>query len=129
MVCINESNCPFCHVQSSQRMLFENQSCRVLFDGFPVSPGHLLIIPKRHVASYFDLSSEEQQALWTMVNQCKTYLDEQFHPDGYNVGINVNETAGQSIPHVHIHLIPRYQGDVPNPRGGVRGVIPHKQNY
>ncbi len=127
---MNESNsCPFCQIQSSQKLLFENHSCRVLFDGFPVSPGHLLIIPKRHVANYFDLSIEEQQSLWEMVNQCKLYLDEQYHPDGYNIGINVNETAGQSIPHVHIHLIPRYNGDVPNPRGGVRGVIPNKQNY
>lgn len=127
---MNESHsCPFCIVQSSQNLLFENDVCIVIFDNFPVSPGHLLVIPRRHVASYFDLSPEEQQALWQMVNQCKSFLDNKHHPDGYNIGVNVNTAAGQSIPHVHIHLIPRYTGDIPNPRGGVRGVIPQKQNY
>ena len=127
---MNKSDyCPFCHLQSSQKLLFENQSCLVIFDNYPVSPGHLLIIPRRHVANYFNLSIEEQQCLWEMVNQCKLYIENNYHPEGYNIGININESAGQSIPHVHIHLIPRYKGDVPNPRGGVRGVIPQKQNY
>ena len=121
--------CPFCNSSPKQTILFENTVCRALFDQFPVSPGHLLVIPKRHVASYFELAFEEQCQLWAAVNHCKALLDACFHPDGYNVGINVNEAAGQSIPHIHIHLIPRYSGDVQNPRGGVRGVIPAKQNY
>ena len=99
------------------------------FDGFPVSPGHALIIPRRHVASFFDLTQEERQDMFNMVDEVKRILDDRFHPDGYNIGVNIGEAAGQSIFHVHLHLIPRYSGDVPNPRGGVRGVIPHKQSY
>lgn len=99
------------------------------FDGFPVSPGHALIIPRRHVASFFDLTQDERQDMFNMVDEVKRILDDRFHPDGYNIGVNIGETAGQSIFHVHLHLIPRYSGDVPNPRGGVRGVIPHKQSY
>lgn len=99
------------------------------FDGFPVSPGHALIIPRRHVASFFDLTQDERQDMFNMVDEVKRILDDRFHPDGYNIGVNIGEAAGQSIFHVHLHLIPRYSGDVPNPRGGVRGVIPHKQSY
>ena len=99
------------------------------YDGFPVSPGHALIIPKRHVASYFDLSVQEREAMTQMMLDVKQKLDDRFHPDGYNIGINVGEYAGQSIFHCHMHLIPRYKGDVENPKGGVRGVIPSKQKY
>jgi len=85
--------------------------------------------PKRHVASYFELSVHEQRACWLLVNRCKEIIQKKHNPDGFNIGINVNEEAGQTIFHVHIHLIPRYKGDVENPRGGVRGVIPEKQFY
>ena len=81
------------------------------------------------MASFFDLTKDEQIDILNLADNVKSILDEKFHPDGYNVGINVGEAAGQSIFHVHMHLIPRYKGDVPNPRGGVRGVIPTKQNY
>ena len=94
-----------------------------------LSPGHALIIPKRHVASYFDLTNHEREAMNVMLQYVKQKVDERYHPDGYNIGINVNEAAGQSVFHVHMHLIPRYKGDVPNPKGGVRGVIPSKQKY
>ncbi len=110
-------------------MLSEIATAVAFFDGYPVSKGHTLIIPKRHVENYFDLTTHEQRALWLLVNRCKKLLTERFHPDGFNVGINVGEAAGQSIFHVHIHLIPRYNGDVENPKGGVRGVIPGKQKY
>ena len=123
------SNCPFCKLNSKVELVCETSTALAFFDGYPVSKGHTLIIPKCHVANYFDLSDEEQQDLWHMVNQCKTVLEKRFHPDGFNVGINVNEAAGQSVFHVHIHLIPRYEGDVENPKGGVRGVIPRKQSY
>ena len=123
------SNCPFCKLNSKVELVCETATALAFFDGYPVSKGHTLIIPKRHVANYFDLSDEEQQDLWHMVNQCKTDLEKRFHPDGFNVGINVNEAAGQSVFHVHIHLIPRYKGDVENPKGGVRGVIKEKQRY
>ena len=99
------------------------------FDSFPVSPGHALIVPRRHVASFFDLTDDEKQDILKLAGQVKTIIDNEYHPDGYNIGINVGEAAGQSIFHVHMHIIPRYKGDVPNPRGGVRGVIPSKQNY
>jgi diadenosine tetraphosphate (Ap4A) HIT family hydrolase len=94
-----------------------------------VSNGHLLIIPKLHCNSYFDLDIEIQNACWDIVNQGKKLIEKMYNPSGYNIGININEAAGQTIPHAHIHLIPRYTGDVSNPRGGVRGVIPFKQDY
>ena len=87
------------------------------------------IIPKRHTASYFDLTNHEREAMNIMLQYVKQKVDERYHPDGYNIGINVNEAAGQSVFHVHIHLIPRYKGDVKNPKGGVRGVIPENQEY
>jgi diadenosine tetraphosphate (Ap4A) HIT family hydrolase len=99
------------------------------FDGFPVNPGHVLVIPKRHVANYFELTTEEVLAIRDLLQRMKTEVDAKFHPDGYNIGVNVGADAGQSIFHVHVHLIPRYKGDVKNPRGGVRGVIPAKQSY
>ena len=98
-------------------------------DKFPVSKGHSLIIPKRRVENYFDLPFQEQSACWFLVNLIKEQLIENFNPDGFNIGININEAAGQTIPHCHIHIIPRYAGDVEQPRGGVRGVIPNKRDY
>jgi len=121
--------CPFCKLNSKVELVSEAATTIAFFDGYPVSKGHTLIIPKRHVANYFDLTDEEQQDLWHMVNHCKTILENRFRPNGFNVGINVNQAAGQSVFHVHIHLIPRYKGDVENPKGGVRGVIPTKQKY
>lgn len=121
--------CPFCNLNPKVKIVSESATVIAFLDGYPVSEGHTLIIPKRHVANYFDLTTHEQRALWLMVNRCKKILTEKFNPDGFNVGINVNEAAGQSIFHVHIHLIPRYKGDVSNPKGGVRGVIPDKQKY
>ncbi len=123
------NNCPFCKVESEREIIASSPLSVAFFDGFPVSPGHALIIPKRHVSSFFDLSQEERQDLLNLANSVKQIVEERYHPDGYNIGVNVGEAAGQSIFHVHMHLIPRYQGDVPNPRGGVRGVIPDKQNY
>ena len=124
-----DNNCPFCKAESERDIIASSSLSVAFFDGFPVSPGHALIIPKRHIASYFDLSIEEQQDLLNLADRVKRIVEERYHPDGYNIGINVGEAAGQSIFHVHMHLIPRYKGDVPNPRGGVRGVIPAKQNY
>jgi diadenosine tetraphosphate (Ap4A) HIT family hydrolase len=99
------------------------------YDGFPVSPGHALVIPRRHVASFFDLTEDEVADMMALVRKVKLLVDARFRPDGYNIGINVGEAAGQSVFHVHMHLIPRYAGDVPDPKGGVRGVIPEKQKY
>lgn len=124
-----DNKCPFCHLRPTIELLCETATALAFLDGYPVSKGHTLIIPKRHVASYFELTNHEQQALWAVTNHCKELLQKRFNPDGFNVGINVGEAAGQSIFHVHIHIIPRYNGDVENPRGGVRGVIPNKQKY
>ncbi|MCB5186144.1 HIT family protein [Methylobacillus gramineus] len=119
-------NCPFC---TPEKILFSNQHAYARYDGFPVSEGHILIIPFRHVENYFDLTQEEQQDILSLLNQAKAHLDRTFEPDGYNVGINVGQPAGQTIMHVHCHLIPRYIGDIPDPRGGIRAVIPDKKSY
>lgn len=98
-------------------------------DKFPVSKGHTLIIPKRKISNYFELSFQEQSACWYLLNLVKKDLVKNFSPAGFNIGININEAAGQTVPHSHIHIIPRYEGDVESPRGGVRGVIPSKKEY
>jgi diadenosine tetraphosphate (Ap4A) HIT family hydrolase len=121
--------CPFCKLSRRVEIICETATCVAFYDGYPVSPGHALIIPKRHVANYFDLTNHEREAMNVVLQYVKQKVDERFHPDGYNVGININEAAGQSVFHCHMHLIPRYKGDVPNPKGGVRGVIPSKQSY
>lgn len=121
--------CPFCRLSRKVEIICETATCVAFYDGYPVSPGHALIIPKRHVASYFDLTNHEREAMNVTLQYVKQKIDERFHPDGYNVGININKAAGQSVFHCHMHLIPRYKGDVENPKGGVRGVIPKKQKY
>lgn len=110
-------------------VVLENQLARAFYDKNPVSPGHLLVIPKRHVPDYFGLTSEEKHAIDDLLLLGKNLLDRTYQPDGYNIGANCGEMAGQTIFHCHIHLIPRYEGDVIDPRGGVRGVIPDKQGY
>ncbi|MBU1424276.1 MAG: HIT family protein [Gammaproteobacteria bacterium] len=122
----SSQNCPFCRPES---ILFENELAYSILDKSPVNPGHLLIIPKRHVADFFLCTHAEKDALLSLLDEAKSYLDGKHAPVGYNIGINVGEVAGQTIFHVHLHLIPRYQGDMENPRGGVRGVIPAKQSY
>lgn len=109
--------------------IIEDEIGFVILDGFPVSEGHCLVIPKRVYADYFESTYEEIIGLQKLVIETKSYLDQNYNPDGYNVGINCGEVSGQTVPHVHIHVIPRYAGDMENPRGGVRGVIPSKQKY
>jgi diadenosine tetraphosphate (Ap4A) HIT family hydrolase len=121
--------CPFCNPESDRELIVESATAFAIFDKFPVSNGHALIIPKKHNANYFELSLKEQYACILMLNTVKQIISNKFKPNGFNVGININEVAGQTIHHVHIHLIPRYIGDVKEPRGGVRGVIPNKKNY
>lgn len=125
-----ENNCPFCNIDKMQvEIIYEDDYVMAIYDSNPVNLGHTLIIPKKHISNYFDLTIEEQQQMWDIVNKCKSIIQKIYSPDGYNIGINIGELAGQTVQHVHIHLIPRYKGDVENPRGGVRGVIPDKQNY
>lgn len=118
--------CPFCNAADS---VLSNALAVARFDKYPVSAGHLLVITRRHVASYFEATAAERAALLDLIDSGKGLLDERFRPAGYNIGINVGAVAGQTIPHLHVHLIPRYAGDVADPRGGVRGVIPDKQKY
>ena len=115
-------------LEKKERLL-ENEVGFVIYDGYPVSKGHCLIVPHRVYSDYFESTNEEVIGLQKLVLETKKLLDEKFQPDGFNVGINSGESGGQTVPHVHIHLIPRYKGDMENPRGGVRGVIPSKQKY
>jgi diadenosine tetraphosphate (Ap4A) HIT family hydrolase len=123
------TECVFCNLDEQREIISETATAVAFYDSFPVSKGHVLVIPKRHVSNYFDLTVREQRAIWLLVNRCKEIITLKHHPDGFNVGINVNEASGQTIWHCHIHLIPRYLGDVENPRGGVRGVIPKNKEY
>jgi diadenosine tetraphosphate (Ap4A) HIT family hydrolase len=122
-------SCPFCKLGPERKVIARSRYAFSVFDGFPVSKGHALIIPKRHCHDYFELTFKEQSECVIMLNIVKKIVNKKFNPDGFNVGININEAAGQTVPHVHIHLIPRYKGDVKEPRGGVRGVIPKSKNY
>ena len=120
--------CPFCTLPPD-RLLATRATAFAIRDAFPVSPGHTLIIPKRHVASFFDVTDAERTDLLALLATARDDLDREFHPAGYNIGINDGAAAGQTVPHLHIHLIPRYAGDQPDPRGGVRWVIPDKAAY
>ena len=122
------SNCPFCTLPA-ERIIHTSEHGVVIRDGFPVSPGHTLIIPKRHQDSFFNLSAEEKVDLMALLDTAKDQVEKEFKPASYNIGINDGPAAGQTIPHLHIHLISRYTGDVPDPRGGVRWLIPDKANY
>lgn len=122
------SNCPFCQLDA-ERIVFADNVTLVIRDAFPVSPGHTLIIPRRHVGSFFQLTAPERESMFELLTQAKVELDETLQPDGFNIGINDGAAAGQTVPHLHLHLIPRYRGDVPDPRGGVRWVLPDKAKY
>lgn len=122
------NSCPFCSLPVS-RIAGQNEHSVWIRDGFPVSPGHSLIIPKRHVGSFFDICMEERAALFALLDQAKVAVVDEFQPDGFNIGINDGPAAGQTVPHLHIHLIPRFTGDLPDPRGGVRWVVPGKADY
>lgn len=126
---LENPECPFCNPDSESELIVESATAYAIYDKYPVNNGHALIIPKRHCEDYFDLTFKEQAACMFMLNKVKELVLDRFNPDGFNVGINVGEKAGQTVNHVHIHLIPRYDGDVEEPRGGVRGVIPNKQKY
>ena len=120
--------CPFCH-PDEQRMVFRDNKAYAMFDAYPVNPGHMLIIPFEHEPDYFLLPDDTKESITHLLRKCKDLLDREFDADAYNIGVNIGEAAGQTIMHSHVHLIPRYLGDVEEPRGGVRGVVPQRRDY
>lgn len=124
--------CPFCEIVSSDdhsRVIAANATTLAIYDAYPVTEGHSLIIPKRHVSSFFATTSEERADMLQLVDSVKDILDNQFQPGSFNIGINDGPAAGQTVPHVHVHLIPRYSSETRDPRGGIRWVVPEKANY
>ena len=124
-----ENKKPKCLFCGEQKIMLENTLAYVTHDTYPVTQGHTLVIPRRHVPSLFDLTMEERLAMLELLDSAKRELDERYRPDGYNIGINDGAAAGQSIMHLHIHLMPRYKGDKADPRGGVRWILPDKAAY
>jgi diadenosine tetraphosphate (Ap4A) HIT family hydrolase len=120
--------CPFCS-PPDERVFLRHDQVVGLWDAFPVSPGHALLIPRRHIPTWFDATDADQIALIAAINETKARIEQLHHPDGYNIGINCGAAAGQTVFHLHVHVIPRYAGDVTDPRGGVRHVIADKANY
>ena len=121
-------DCPFC-TGYGERLAFEEALLLAIWDKDPLSPGHLLLVPRRHVEGWFDASAEEQAALSLATTRARTVIEQQYAPDAYNIGINSGAAAGQTVFHLHVHLIPRYQGDSPDPRGGLRRLLPDKAAY
>ena len=122
-----EMDCIFCNLRYP--ILAETRLSLAFLDNYPVSKGHAFVIPKRHVPSIWKMTTEEYADAFAVLKQVKDLIQDQFSPNGFNIGVNCGEAAGQTVFHAHIHLIPRYTGDVPNPRGGVRNIIPGKGNY
>ncbi len=118
--------CPFCNPRPSD-IIARNELCYARYDRFPVSRGHLLIIPFRHARDLFSMTMDERVAMLGLVDVCRELVDARHHPDGYNIGVNIGDVAGQSVLHSHCHMIPRYRGEGTRPGGGIRGVVPRKR--
>jgi len=124
----HNAQCPFCTINPA-RIIGVNDYAMAIFDGFPISPGHTLIIPRRHIASLFETTAEERGALFDLLTNMRKSLMTDRNPNGLNIGINEGADAGQTVMHLHIHLIPRYTGDMSDPRGGIRWIFPDKAAY
>jgi len=125
-------SCPFCDIlkHGSREILWQDELSFAIRDAFPISPGHTLVIPKRHIASFWDCTPEEKASLMTGADWLKEDLEISFSSiDGWNLGVNVGGAAGQTVYHVHLHVVPRFDGDVEDPTGGVRGSMPGEANY
>lgn len=126
----SDDGCPFCRrIRFRRDLLSECDACVAFYDTTPLNPGHVLIIPKRHEPDFLALSPEECGAIVRMAQDIRAQIAEQLHPDGFNLGANVRTAGGQTIDHAHLHLIPRYLGDVPEPKGGIRWLIPERARY
>jgi diadenosine tetraphosphate (Ap4A) HIT family hydrolase len=120
--------CPFCRPEP-ERIVVQNALALAMRDTYPLTPGHTLIVPRRHVASWLAASPEERAAITELIAEVEQQLTDELHPDGYNVGINDGQAAGQTIMHLHLHVIPRRRGDCPDPRGGIRWILPKRADY
>jgi diadenosine tetraphosphate (Ap4A) HIT family hydrolase len=121
--------CVFCDRLASGELVACNDLSVAFLDAFPVNPGHCLVVPRRHEADFLALTPEEQAAAWALVASVRRHIEANGKPDGYNIGINIGEAAGQTVAHAHLHVIPRYQGDVPDARGGIRWIVPARAPY
>ncbi len=119
---------PFYPVDSG-RVILDDDEAVAFYDKYPVTEGHALVVPRLTVGSLYELDPDVQTAVWQTVRRTREMLEERHRPDGFNIGINDGCAAGQTVAHAHIHIIPRYKGDVPDPRGGIRWIIPAKANY
>ncbi len=129
-VTASEGDCPFCvRLAGNRDLITNNHLCAAFFDATPLNPGHVLVVPRRHEADFLALGAEEHAAILGMAVELRALLDERYRPEGFNLGVNIGEAAGQTVGHAHLHLIPRYAGDVSDPRGGVRWVIPERARY
>lgn len=120
--------CPFCRVPP-ERIIAESVLVVALYDGFPVSPGHALVVPRRHVSSWCEVSPTEREVIWQVVDEVRDLITDRYQPPAFNVGFNDGAAAGQTVMHFHVHVIPRYAGDAMDPRGGIRWVLPEKAAY
>jgi diadenosine tetraphosphate (Ap4A) HIT family hydrolase len=123
------ADCVFCARARGDDLLFERETTVAFADGYPLTAGHTLVVPRRHCEDLFALSLPEQQAVWLLVADVREELVRRYRPDGFNVGLNLGPAAGQTVRHTHVHVIPRYAGDVSDPRGGVRWVVPERAAY
>lgn len=128
---MSEKICLFCDRKNPEKhkIITENELFYARWDNFPVAQGHAEIVPKRHIVSFFELTVKELRQLFSLIKITSNLISADFHPDGFNIGLNEGEAAGRTVHHLHIHIIPRYKGDVPNPRGGIRNIIPGKGDY
>jgi diadenosine tetraphosphate (Ap4A) HIT family hydrolase len=122
------SRCPFCSLEPSRKWAEEEHAIAVP-DAYPVTNGHTLVVPRRHVSSIYELTADEQSAVWSFVAEVRKRLLNELKPDAFNIGVNDGIAAGQTVEHAHVHIIPRRKGDVPDPRGGIRWIIDEKANY
>ena len=124
------SECPFCRrVATHDDLLSEEDLCAAFYDTTPLNPGHVLVVPRRHETDFLALHSDELEAILVMTVDLRAHLGRHFSADGFNLGVNIGRAAGQTIGHAHLHLIPRYRGDVADPRGGLRWIIPERARY
>jgi diadenosine tetraphosphate (Ap4A) HIT family hydrolase len=121
--------CTFCDLIQNLDAPAANAAAVAVPDAFPLSPGHTLVVPRKHVESIYLLNELEQDALWSLVRSVRAMLNDEHRPEGFNIGLNDGKAAGQTIRHAHVHVIPRYHGDVDDPRGGIRWVIPERAPY